>query len=65
MNKREGAIISAYTGIMIGSFSGLHEYVEDIMGGPIFTHQFPALRDEIKEKSKKDFIELNKNIVKG
>lgn len=62
MTKREGAIISAYTGIMVGSFSDLHEYVEEIMGGPVFTHQFPSLREKIKTSSKDDFMKLNKDI---
>lgn len=29
MTKREAAIVSAYTGILIGSFSDMHEYVEE------------------------------------
>ncbi len=31
MTKREAAIMSAFTGIMIGSFSDMHKYVEEIM----------------------------------
>ena len=30
MNKRECAIVSAYTGMLCGEFSWLHEYVEDL-----------------------------------
>ena len=56
MNKREAAIVSAYTGKLIGDFSEMHGYIEEIMGHPIWTHQLPSLAEEIKEKSKPDFI---------
>ena len=40
MTKEESLLISAYTGYMICSqFSELHEYIEEVMGEPIFTHQ--------------------------
>lgn len=58
MTKREAAIISAYTGILIGSFDDFHDYVEEIMGMPIYTHEIAHISDEIKEKSKKDFLEI-------
>lgn len=64
MTKREGAIIGAYTGILVGAFSDLHGYVEEILGRPIFTHEFAfnEINDEIKQKSKSDFMELAKSI---
>lgn len=60
MNKREGAIISAYTGILIGKFDDFHKYVEEIMNRPVLTHE---LADEkvfarIKELSKNDFLNI-------
>ena len=60
MTKKEAAIVSAYTGILIGEFSGMHEYVEEIMGGPVFTHQMgnKEFCEEIKAKSKEDFISM-------
>ena len=58
MTKKEAAIVSAYTGIMLGNFRCLHEYVEEIMERPVFTHELPTLADEIHEKSKKDFMNL-------
>ena len=60
MNSRAGAIISAHTGVLCCEFSSFHKYIEEIMGGPIFTHQLAdrALTDEIKDKSKDDFIKL-------
>lgn len=63
MTKREAAIISAYTGYLIGEFSDFHAYAEEVMGRPIFTHEFPNIADELKEKSKKDFMSIK--IEKG
>lgn len=60
MTKREAAIVSAYTGIMLGSFSDMHGYVEEILGRPVWTHEFANDKtvEEIKQKSKNDFIKL-------
>ena len=60
MTKREAAIVSAYTGFMLSSFSGMHEYIEEILGRPVFTHEMACKEvfDEIHEKSKADFIAL-------
>lgn len=64
MTKREGAILSAYTGILLCEFKDLHQYVEEILGGPVFTHQLPMLKDEIKNKSTIDFNKLM-DTIKG
>ena len=58
MTKREAAIVSAYTGCLIGEFSDFQAYVEEIMGRPIFTHELPSIAEELKEKSKKDFMSI-------
>lgn len=58
MTKKEAAIVSAYTGYLIGSFSDMANYCEELLGRPIWSHQYPELRDEIKEKSKEDFISI-------
>jgi len=65
MTKQEGAIITAYTGILIGSFEAFHKYAEDIMERPVFTHELgnKEIFDEIKSKSKNDFIALNEDII--
>ena len=39
MNKRESAIVGAFTGILCGPFDAMHEYIEEIMGRPVFTHE--------------------------
>jgi len=60
MTKNEAAIVSAYTGILIGEFSNMHEYVEKIMDRPVLTHEMgnKEIANEIKEKSKNDFISM-------
>ena len=58
MTKREAAIVSAYTGYLIGKFDDFHAYAEEIMERPLFTHEFPYIAEELKEKSKKDFISI-------
>lgn len=40
MDKRKiGAIISARTGFLCGSFEDLQKYIEELMGRPFFTHE--------------------------
>ena len=64
MTKKEAAIISAYTGIFLGEFSDMHEYIEQILGRPVFTHQLANedINNEIKNKSRDDFMSLSKEI---
>ena len=58
MTKREAAIVSAYTGLLCGEFSYLQEHIEQLLGRPVFTHELPYLAEEIEQKSKKDFCNL-------
>ena len=65
MTDREKAIVTAYTGITMltgEKFSIFHKYIQDILGRPIWTHELAseAVWNEIKEKSKPDFLELCK-----
>lgn len=57
MTKREAAIVSAYTGDLIGDFNDFHKYINGIMGRKIFIHELSdsTMWDEIKEKSQRDF----------
>lgn len=69
MTDHERAIITAYTGITMlagDKFQIFHKYIEDILGRPVFTHELadPAVWEEIKEKSKKDFLELCSGEIK-
>lgn len=43
---------------MIGEFSDFHAYVEEIMERPVFTHELPSTEEELRYKSKKDFMSI-------
>lgn len=62
MTKREGAIISAYTGIQTcNSFSDIQEYGDELFGYTTFTHQYgdkEGFCAKFKELAKKDFLDL-------
>ena len=63
MTDKEKAIVMAHTGIcmLTGEKYGVfHTYIEDIMGRPVYTHELAtqSISDEIKEKSRDDFIKL-------
>lgn len=63
MTDREKAIVMAYTGVCMLSgdkFRIFREYIDDIMGRPVYTHELAnkAVVDEIKKKAKADFITL-------
>ena len=65
MTNRESVVISAYTGFMIqNDFSKVHEYIEEILGRQVFTHELASkeTHKEIQEKSKKEFIKIIDNI---
>jgi hypothetical protein len=66
MTDKEKAIVMAHTGIAMltgEKFSIFHKYIEDILDRPVWTHELAddSVYEEIKEKSKSDFIELCKN----
>lgn len=60
MTSHEACVISAYTGVLLGDFDDLHKYIEKIMGRPVFTHELANSKivDEIRAKSRPDFMEL-------
>ena len=61
MTDKEKAIIMAHTGVVMlkgDKFRIFHNYVESILNRPIWTHELVELTDEIREKSRNDFIKL-------
>jgi hypothetical protein len=60
MTKREAAIVSAYTGYLVGNFADFHGYIEEKMGNPVFTHEMAdkAFVEKLKELSKPDFVAM-------
>ena len=68
MTKREAAIVMAYTGTAMltgGDLVIFREYCAELLGFPVWTHEFPYFADAIKEKSKPDFIRLCQNLTES
>lgn len=64
MNKREAAIITAYTNVMCGEFSDFQKYVEEKFGRPVLSHEFASkeFTAELRQASKEDFLSLAESI---
>ncbi len=60
MTKKEAAIVSAYTGVLIGEFSEMHKYIECLFGRSVWTHELgnKEVFEQIKQKSKQDFLDI-------
>lgn len=65
LTAEQAAVISAYTGFLIGDFSAMHAYVEKIMGRPVWTHEMgsESVQDEIRKRARADFLALNPTTV--
>lgn len=67
MNKREAAVISAYTGILCGKMEWVHKYAEEALGRPVFTHEF-AFDDftaTLKEAARFEFITICQQAIEN
>lgn len=63
MTYRECAIVEAYTGYCMlagDKIKYAYEYIEEIMGRPVLTHELanPKMQEAIHNKSKPDFMNL-------
>jgi hypothetical protein len=57
--KRWPIVVTGFTGIMAcKSFGDFHADVEAKLNRPVFTHEFPQIKDEIKEAYRTEFLEL-------
>ena len=65
LTKHQCAVISTYTGVLLGKFEWTHEYIEKIMGRPVFTHELgdKAFYETIKAKAKGDFLAIHELAV--
>lgn len=66
MTREEAILLSAYTGFLfVPDFSEVHEFCEDTLGRPIWTHEFAddCVQKEIQEKLRPKIIELVQNIA--
>lgn len=61
MTDREKAIIMARTGICMlegEKFNVFYQYLEELFGRPIYTHEIVILQSEIEKRSNADFIKI-------
>ena len=61
MTDTEKAIVMAYTGVAMltgDKIDVFYRYLADLYGRPVFTHELMWMGNEIKEKSKPDFLKL-------
>lgn len=61
MTIREKVVVMAYTGMVTVVGDKLveyYKYLEEIFGRTVLTHEIPGLADEIKERSREDFIRI-------
>lgn len=61
MTKRECAVVMAYTGVTMlqgDDFGIFHKYCEDLIGHPIYTHEFPFYADTIRDLATDDFLKI-------
>ncbi len=65
MTEREAAVITGFTGIMIGSASNFHKYVEEKFNRSVFTHEMASddFWENMKRLTREDFIKLNYSII--
>ena len=60
MTTAEKIVVSAYTGYLMCDFDLMHQYIEKIMGRPVYTHELASesFNDELREKVKPDFLKI-------
>ena len=60
MAEKEKIIVSAYTGYLMCDFGKVHEYIQEILERPVYTHELANnnIQEEIHEKTKQDFIKI-------
>jgi hypothetical protein len=60
LTREQAAILSAYTGVLLGPFSDMHEYIENILRRPVWTHEMASesLSEEIRVAAMDDAMNL-------
>lgn len=59
MTVREGAVLSAYTGVLLcESYAPVKAYIELILERPVTNLEILDLTEEIRERSRKDFEKI-------
>ncbi len=66
MKKKEALLVSAFTGYLLtNNFADVHKYCENLIGRPIWSHEFAsrAVQEEIKEKCRPLILEMIENEI--
>lgn len=65
MNKREAAVIGAYTGLLLGDMTDMRTYIEELLNRPVATHELSDrdLCEEITIKSKPELLKICEGIT--
>ena len=65
MNKREAAVIGAYTGILLGAYIDMHKYIEELLNRTVAAEELSGrdLCEEISIKSKPELLEICEGIT--
>ena len=60
MTKQEKLIVTAYTGILMVDWDEFHKFAEELLGKPIYTHEFDKeeVTNEIVNAVREDFMRL-------
>lgn len=64
MKKQEAILVSAFTGFLLTKdFADVHKFCEDLLGRPIWMHEFAnrTVQEEIKEKCRPLIVEMIEN----
>ena len=59
MTHKEAIAISAYTGFCFAPFAEIHQFIDEVLGRPVFTHELA--RDDIWDDVRKS---MQKNLDK-
>jgi hypothetical protein len=64
LTKEQAAIIGAYTGVLVGPFAEMHEYIEKILGRSVWTHELAndSVCEEIKRASHRDLMSIVRSV---
>ena len=58
MNKREAAIVTAQTGVLIGKWDDAKAYFEELMGHSVSLQDMWKLMLVVKQRSKEDYANI-------
>ena len=66
MTKREAAIVSAFTGVLIGQMDDLIDYAEEVLDAKgIGPCGLSLLSENLKEMARSDFINISMGLTDG